>query len=642
MSDPIVTMSYNSQYLVPAPTFSYSTTLSYSNDIVVGCTYKITLNGYCIPKGDNDNPNSIDNVFDKMLTINNIFSSNGGALSIYSDSKPLIHATDIKVLNVSFNESNNNWSKFVPYTVELESNHLHIGEDLSDDTENILKGYDDPELADDLHSPNIVDIEKSKIKSYSESFNINVDDNIFSQISLHIDNENLDINPAAISLPPSSRYPTSRTLQQTIANNYYSISLTISAVGKHDISITDDQKRTLPAWEHAKRFVHKKLKNNLDKISSNFVGFLPNATTNTTLDQLQAPSNITSSTINSPAFALYDESINFQTSESDGSFEVTYSAIVKQRCLIPPNIPIPDAWPCSDSAIHTVTKNVTKTFNANQPTNPNNHDISISINGEIRGLIPGYNIGTAINYGSLNIDQTFTTGSFLLYQPYSGTSRTDRYSNAEVLFNRIFDFNAWDLRPEIKGFLGITSQVLQVNPASKIIPSTMNLTRNYLDGTISYNAEYDNTFNCPTNNYSVDISVEEPVPVIAEFVIPNNNFNYVGPSGFPFIQNLGTQTAKKINININGNVGDDYNRCCLGQTNNPETENLLNPEYPYFSTGEFALPSGLILPIINNDYVLTSKTKKISYPDGKFTISLAYTCATTCNIGFLAVTENNN
>lgn len=610
MADPIVTMSYNGFSLSPAPTFSYSTSLVYNNDLVIGYTYKITLNGYCIPKGDNTQISSIANVFNEILEIKNIFSSNGGVLSVWSDNKPLVYATDIRVLSVNFNESSNHWSKFAPYTVELECNHLHLGGDLTADQAAIIAGNDDPDLADNLHSPYIVDIEKHKLKAFSENCNINIDDNIYNQLAVYV-----DYNPTS-----GGAYTT------FISNNYYSVTLTISATGKHDVVISGNEKRTLPAFEHAKRFVHRRLMTQIARMSTSFADFMRHGNFST-LDQLH--NNSGSSLISSPGFNLYNETLNFTVSESDGTFEATYSAIVKQNC---PTVGAP--YGCSNNTLHTITKTVTKTFVANEETNQYNQEISISVNGEITGLVPGYNLGDGFN-SPLILDGNFSTGSFLILNP--AVTRMDKQSQAIALFNSIFNYNKFDLIPNFKTALGITHQNLNINSATEIKPSKMNLTRNFLAGTISYSAEYNNTFNCPTNHFSVDISIEEPVPILAEFVIPNNNENELSPSGYPIIQNLGTETAKKINVTINGNVGEDFNKCCLGQAND---WNLLN--FNAFSLGPFSLPSGLILPVISPDYVLTSKTKKITYPEGNFTISLAYTCATTCDIGYMIECETCN
>lgn len=625
MADPIVTMTYNDEPLTPAPTFSYSSSLIYNNDLVTGYNYTITLNGYCIPTGDEDEPNSISNIFTKMLELKNIFSSNGGTLAIKSDNKPLIYATDIKIISVAFNESSNNWSKFAQYTIQLETNHLHLGTDLSSDPliseSDILSGKDDPSIADKLHSPYIVDMEKYKIKSFNENFNINVDDNIFNQLSIYVDTSPVLLSPTTF-----------------ISNNYYTVSLTVSATGKHTVITEGGVKKTLPAWEHAKRFVHARLLDRLAKLSNNFDFFMKHGA-NAALENLHNSAIQPSKLIDQgtvPGFGLYNETINCTVSESDGTFEASYNAIIKQKCRSGGLVDIG----CSNDALHTITKSVNKTYNANEQTNTVNQEISITVNGEIRGLIPGYNAAANIFYSAVTLSTIPSTGGSFMTTTPNLVGRIDRNSRAEACFNQIFDYYGFDFKPNYKTALGITHANLQINPATKILPSKMNLTRNYIDGTISYSAEYNNTFNCPTNHYSVDISVEEPVPIIAEFIIPNNNYHtfntqgdIIEPSGFPVIQNLGTNTAKKINVTINGNMGEDFNKCCLGSAGDT-TWNLL--DYKIFSLGAFTLPSGLILPVISPNYVLTSKTKKTTYPQGNFTISLAYTCATTCSLNYLS------
>jgi hypothetical protein len=174
---------------------------------------------------------------------------------------------------------------------------------------------------------------------------------------------------------------------------------------------------------------------------------------------------------------------------------------------------------------------------------------------------------------------------------------------------------------------------LSVSPTSNLKPSNIVITRNFLQGVINYTATYNNTFNCDPNNLEIQLSVKEPTPLIAEFTIPNNNYKDQAGNvcdngkGYNVIQLLGTKTAKTIDVTINGNVSLDFNRCCLGTNNN---WNLF--DYDFVRLESFALPKGATIPDITDDYILTKKTKSITYPEGKLSISLSYICSTVCEI----------
>jgi len=590
-----IELSYNNIVLDPAPTLSYSTELLYSNNIVVGYKYNITLNGFCMGNIEDINkPYGISTILNTTRIYNNIFSSNGGFIKLRV--KPsiaeggsgnwttILYAVDIQIKSISFNESNNHWTGYVPYTIELSSNHLHLG-DVSGQESMWESGQEDINATDDFISPYIVNINNHKIKTFTENFSFNVDDNAYNQIALY----NEQNNPGGFDYT------------SFINNNYVQINYSLSAVGKHDIYLQDSNKGTLPSWEHAKRWVHTRLNNQIIQMYNGF--FMTGGAAQ--LNELHSEDNI-NPLIAAPNFILYNETLNFGASESEGSFNAEYSAIAKQACSIQ------GSPGCINNAIHTVKKTVSKEYNANETINDDNQDTSISIEGQITGLIPG---GGVFGTGGLKLD-LLGTGSFLTHTD----NKIDKNVAAQELLSSIFDFYSFDFNDAFKLALGIDYSLLRVSPSTIIRPSKMTLTRNYLSGIINYSAEYNNKYNCETNHYDIKVDVDEPTPIIKEFIIPNNNH------GYSVIQKLSTQTAKKINVSITGNIGDLLNKCCLGVNNN---WNLLNLNM--FSLTDFNVPPGIALPEINPNFVLTNRTKQVTFPNGDFTINLAYTCASVCN-----------
>lgn len=583
-----VVFNYGNAVIDPAPTVSYSTELIYSNDLVIGYQYNITLNGYCIGDG-------ITNAVEQSRILHNIFNSNGSFIKFSVNDTALLYAADVKIKSISFNESPNFWSVYIPYTVELTANHLHLGSDVANDAANIELGKEDLNAIAYFQSPNIINIQNHKLRAFSENFSINTDDNIFKQLAI-LDDTN----------------PSSMTGKTYITNNYFTITYSLSATGKHDVINSGGNKYTLPAWEHAKRWVHLRLSNQIGNMYNGlqFMG----VGEYTTLDSIH--SNAGSPLINSNSiYNLYNESLNFDVSESDGTFSAEYTVLVKQICR--PDFSIG----CTNSTLHNVTKKINKQYDANETIGSQNQNISISIDGEISGLMPAGGIRNGLQLDLLG------TGSFITF---IDDLEIDKNLSAQQLLNNIFDFQAYDFKSDYKNILGINATNLQINPATDIKPSKMVLTRNYLKGTINYSAEYNNKFNCPTNHFDIQVDVEEPTPIIKEFIIPNNNpQDPNNGSGYSVIQKLGTKTAKKINVTIDGNIGETFDKCCLG-TN--EDWNLL--AYNYFSLTDFTLPSGVIIPEITPDFVLTQKRKQTTFPDGTFTINLSYTCANICEISF--------
>ena len=178
-----------------------------------------------------------------------------------------------------------------------------------------------------------------------------------------------------------------------------------------------------------------------------------------------------------------------------------------------------------------------------------------------------------------------------------------------------------DLVPALKAALNITFAELEVNlpncpdlPGSPI-PASVNVTRNFFDGTINYSVEYNSNANLSVNNATAitnsTINVTYDAPVVAEFVVPD-----VGV----IIQDMNTVTARKINYTIEGRVPKE---CCLYAEQ--ITAKISG------GCGGIPMPNGLAFPD-DNDYILIDKKYSQNLIEGTYTLNLGYQCSTPCYV----------
>lgn len=633
--DPIINMYYNNNRIAPTPNISYNTEVYYNNDITHGYKYNITLTGYIMAS------DYAGGIAEGITYINNIFSSNGYLLqidSLYGSgfSTSVFLANNITVRNISFQETDNNWSRYAKYSIELESMNVLVGEDLLVSIDEMKRGDLNSNTINNLHSPSMIDMGSHTIKEWNEQFDIQTGDNQILRTT--VVEKRFNYNQAVENTPLE--------IVTTLGGEYFSISYSVSATGKQNVYVDQNsQKNILPAWEHAKRFVHKKLLQQMGSLFTNFLSmngnvfreFMgannPNGAFSSFLDLHQ--NGISAF----PSFGLYNENVSFDVSESDGSFSATYNAIVKRDCPyddVGGNLNSDYTIACVDNVLHTVTKSVDKTYEANEQNSAANQNVSITINGNIKGLVPGgiLNPSSRIHINNL------TTGSFLCYNsttqhPQLGNTGGgyDRSYFANLAFDYIFDYNNFDLQPRFKNLLGVTPYALAVSPTATLLPSSMNITRNLIEGSVSYTATYTTKYNCDPNNFEINVSTNESVPVMSEFTVPNNNIRDANGvlcdngKGYNVIQLLGTFTPKTIDVSIKANVGADFNKCCLGTSDN---WNLF--DYNFIQLESYIIPPGMNIPYIGDNYALTKKTKSVTYPQGDMSFSLSYVCSDFCEI----------
>lgn len=604
--------------LIPAPDISISIQNSYSNDTIIGYVYSFTLNGFAtaldlrnVQYGDsygNELPDhGLGNVTDHIHKIRKTLAQNGNSLIIVDGqtNATILTAKAGILRSLSFDESENNWTKFAPYSATLEFNAV----DFMSSTESCGTSFLDPESFP-ANKAGIVDINQFKIKSFNDSWSFNFEEGEAYQRIKNIETgTNLNIN-----------------------NSSFSIQYTINAVGKHFI----ENNKTLPAWEQAKNFVqyrlHSQVTNLLDNILKN-----PYNTCGSSdgLNDINVPgSNGLLSSLGNSLYKIYNETITCESSESEGSFSATYNAIV---CPTPGaiceacGVSVGNLTWSSPGATHSITKSVKTT--KEQTTGKISKNISI--NGTIQGMIEGGLIRTP------TVMQLPSKGAITIFNSIGSS----KYSNAKTVLDKIYsdsDYNAGlgssgkrDLKPGFKSALGITLDQLNTGSETPTPPATcpeddnatipdpphpssFNLTHDYNSGTITYSLEYSSDKSAcgeSGQKYSqISIQTTQPTKVIATFNVPNSDL-------CPTIQELGTYTAKKVTITVSGT-----DKSCQGKPNDIDFGSII--ECGSCDSNEY-LP--ISLPP-EGSYILTQKQYTKNPIDGSFTINLAYTCAAGCDI----------
>jgi hypothetical protein len=588
--------------LVPAPMITISKENTYSNDSIIGYTYTITLNGSATGfdlrdvSGEYDMNNyqyAFASVLDHIYKIRKILSQNGNILNIVNaDDESILKAKGGILRSFNFDESDNNWRHYANYTATIEFSAIEfIGADWQTFT---------PEDCTNLHlssdsypsdNTGILDISQFKVKTFDDSWSITFDENdAFNRVKLNDVGQNLNID-----------------------NNSFTIQYNISATGKHYFVYDDEEANTsklLPAWEQAKNFVQYRLWNQVTNLIN---GVLKNTATSSctptdTFDTAHVPGISDQGLmkdIGNSKYKIYNETITCETSESDGSFSATYSAIVKNNKTT--DFSGPDAK-------HTVSKTMSVTNSAS------NSIYSITVTGSIEGLIEG---GIIRSSKPIELPET---GSILIYNGGSNT----KYSNAKLILDKIyseFDYNGGfgisgkkDLKKIYKDKLGITTSALGFSPniddpvADPPHPTSFNLTHDYNTGTITYSAEYSSNNACGRSYQQVSVQTSFPNKVIATFNIPKSN-------SCPFIQELGTYTIKTVSVTVEGK---DFS-----SNGKPRPINLMNEILCGNCLAEQYLP--VSLPVVNG--ILTQKQYTKNPIDGSYTLNLNYICDNIgCNI----------
>jgi hypothetical protein len=559
-----------SHRIAPAPNITISPEIYYANDSVIGYTYNVTLNGYANALRKELDAGSVlygaDQTIQHMGDIRDIFNTNGGNLYIKQDNQNVIVAKGATIKNISFEPSENKWINYSTFIIELEFNEIDFIGCSDNDTIACNSSFFN---ASSL-SPNLIDINKYKIKEFSDKWSFTIDNQVYENYA-------------------------------NITNNTFKVSYNLSATGKNFYI----DGNVIPAWQQAKMFVQDRL---FDQVKSLINGVLqikdenndgcaPSKNLQTLYDtdytavrQSGLISGGKTLRDGNPEYDIYNETINCSTSEAEGSFSVTYNAILKKYD--------PSLNPQENAALHTYTKNESITNNPRNTT--------INIQGSIQGLVRG-------GFIYYNNDFDFPkSGSFIS----TVDSAETKYINALNYFKLIADES--DLLPAIKSGLSINADELLINTEcenqnneNSLRPSSFTVDHNYNQGIIGYNISYDSNLAASQNRGYSNISItrNDPIEIIQEFVIP-------GRIQGPIIQKLGMKTSRTISINIDG--ASPANRECISFCD--EGFNVCD-SLPKFEIQDFDK-----LLEANEGWIKTKEDYTSNKLDGSFSISLEYTC----------------
>jgi hypothetical protein len=549
--------------ITPAPVFSLSTELEYSNDAIIGYKYVITLNGQItavnLADGSSSGEFGIGSIIDHAYNIRKLLSQNGNILTItddYDTERPILKAKGGILRSFDISDSPNNWTHYVNYSATIEFQAIDfIGASWQDYT---LEDCSTIFLSDDTHTkgiPGILDVSKYKIKSFEDSWSFNFNEN--------------------------DTYEKSMIGSYDIDNRGFSIEYSINATGKNAYVYTDEstsEVKIVPGWEQAKNFVQYRLYHQV-------TGLINGVLNNSKGEPCSPTGSLSNLTEPSPPgilnnfdslYSVFNETVNCDISEADGTYSVSYSAIVKRNSTGPFT---------STNAKHRISKSI-KTDNNNGSKITN-----ITVDGSIEGLIPG-----GLIRGSQPVITLPEKGSFFISNgAISGKNLTNtKYSNAKSLADTVISSGAisLDLNSLFKNALGIS----YANPIS------INLTHDHINGTINYNVEYSSNRECGQEQTTTTVQTDASVPVFARFDIPNSG------SG-PVYQSLGTRTAQKVTVTVQG-------------SSNKECNNILNNIF-----SESVRPN---IPITINGTLIDSKYTR-NLKDGSYTLVKTFIDSQGCS-----------
>ena len=349
----------------------------------------------------------------------------------------------------------------------------------------------------------------------------------------------------------------------------------------------------VPAWQQARLFVQDKLYN---QILSLMNGCLPidsddACSATKSLDNIHSVDNTTPRTDGSlegfntlrdnnfGGYDIYNETIKCDSSESDGSFSINYSCIVKKKNSL--------LNPSENAVTHTYTKNLTV-----------NNDTNVGAIITVQGTVQGWVRGGFVYYN--NDFSLPANGTLLTNIDSAETKYTNALSHYQNVVGDTSDFNN-----TFKEKLNIKkSQLLIKGTDGYPTPSSFTLDHNYSDGSVSYNATYDRSLAISLDKGFTNISItrSDPTDIFQEFIIP-------GRVKGPIIQKINAKTSRTVSVNIDG--ADPRNKGCF------VTEPCNG--IPFFNIENFQS-----LLNENNSWVKTKEDYTVNKIDGSFSISLEY------------------
>lgn len=543
----------SSHRLAPAPQISINPEFYYANDNVIGYTYGVTINGYANALRKENNSEAVISSFSGTVShigdIRDIFNHNGGNLTIkYQNGDDVLVAKGATIKSLNFNESDNKWVNYAPYTVELEFNEIDFtGCNAASPISCNQSIFHSPvQSANSITPDSLIDMREYKIKEFNDKWTFTIENDIYQAYG----------------------YENHSTMK---------VSYTISATGKNYYV----DSKTIPAWQQAKNFVQDRLYRQVNKLINSPLTITNNniSACNASLSPTNIHDNGQGTSISQgldASFGVFNETIKCSTSEAEGSFSVTYDAIIKYGNI--------------HSATHTFTHNI-------QTSNDDKYETTTTVQGTVKGLTRG----GFIKYKQHDFELP-QNGQFII--TYNSTET--RYTNAVSYFNT-FIGSATDLSQNFKTSLGFGNNLLGIkNSSSNPSPISYSLDHSYVEGSLTYTATYSSTHERNRQNGFTNVSItrKDPTEIFQEFIIP-------GRQSGPIIQKLNMYNPRTININIDG--ANLANRVC-------GVSNICNATP--------IIPSSInsLLNTDGSNWIKTKDNRSVNTIDGSYSISLEYTC----------------
>lgn len=650
--------------LSPAPFIDISTNFEYANDTITGYSYTINLQGTVTsldlraeeaPPGDDawwayesNYPNqsknrNIGNLIDHINRIRKILTQNGGLLIVKDRShRTILKASGGILRNFSINESK--WTDTASYTATLEFNYVEF---MGNNT-NPVYSPDGPNNSfmesssypnsenDEIINAGLLNFKKYKLKKFEDGWKINFSKEGMNSWGYTDNNNRLGIEEE-----------NGDQKDLGFNNLTFTIDYQVSATGRQDFVYTNDAvPKVSPAWQQAKDFCQLRLNRQVKTLiqhtlASNKAPGQLDATCNpgtTPVADLYNPVLTGDGLLSGMnqvigldiiEYDVFNEKIDCNVSESEGTFSLSYKAIIKAKHTYKDNEPMFT----TDNTTHTFSTSINTDNSSGTPIK------TMSIKGKIQGLTPG----GLIKHPD-NLEMPATNSSLFLVR----TPGKTKYEHALDCFKKICNYDFYnqgkignygkrDLKPAFKEMLGIRDYLypqtigskspidIEYNPdntatvADPPHPSSFNISQNFSEGSIEYTVTYSNN-GCDPEFRQVSIQTNEPVEVFATFS-PPGSADIGKPC--PIIQRLGTKTSKKITISITGldlstegsyNIGTGY------------------PTEKWSALGVFDcncddayLP--IDLPAIPPGAILTQKSYTHNPLDSTYSINLSYVVA---------------
>lgn len=526
------TVNDNNSKIIPAPNMGISINYSYANDAIVGYTYTVTLNGTItsldlrdLSYGDEYDPTTynqrnIGSLADSIDKLRFLLIQNGNVLHITNAATGIAFFKAKGGILRSFvvDQSQNNWANSAQFNASIEFNAVEIN-----DTEDCYNSFLDI-TGFPTNDKGIVDVNTYKLKDFSDSWSFNFEAENYNVVGQTEYNDYINLD-----------------------NSHFKLTYEANATGKSYYIYSDEdtsEATLIPAWEQAKNFVQYRLYNQVTSLIDGVLKTYPSGCGSADgLNDINIPGNTASGLLSSLGdgnYGIYNEEISCESSESQGTFSASYNCIVRHK-----NGGVYSPSNC----FHKIQKSINNA-NSNRPTR------TISLTGSIEGLIEG---GIVRSNQPLELP---AQGKLFIYSTMA--SSQEKIRSAQALLNTIhnpsafsggFGFGKKDFYQHFKNDLGINAAAFSdmgISPSnddpysgSFPHPTTFNLTYNYLEGTINYNVEYSSLANCSVYYNNITIDTEDRTKVFVVLDIPGSNSCGV-------VQQLGTYTLKKVNVNIDG------------------------------------------------------------------------------------------